>query len=260
METVNIKVLAKALNLSISTVSRALRDSYDISEQTKQRVREMAAQMNYQPNPHASSLRHQKSKTIAVVIPEIDNNFFTLAINGIESVAQEKGYHVLIYMTHEDYTKEESFLKHLHNGRVDGVLISLSGTTRDYSHLTDLQRKNIPLVLFDRVYEPLNTNKVTTDDLESGYIATEHLIQRGCTRIAYLMISKDLSIGTNRRKGYLKALMDHKIPVDESLVLNCSNDNKKNVAALVELLSRSNRPDGLFASVERLAMNSYEAC
>jgi LacI family transcriptional regulator len=260
MDTVNIKHLAKALNLSISTVSRALRDSYDISPKTKERVQQLARELNYQPNPHASSLRHQKSKTIAVVIPEIANHFFTLAINGIESVAQEKGYHVLIYITHEDVTKEEAFLKHLQSGRVDGVIISLSTNTNDYTALQNLQQKGIPIVLFDRVYEPLHTYKVTTDDFNSAYVATSHLIERGCDKVAYLMISKNASISMKRMEGYRKAMSDHKLPIDERWIIYGSNDNAKNLKLIKELLQGDNRPNGLFASVERLAMTAYQAC
>ena len=226
MESVDLKKLAQLLNLSISTVSKALRDSYDISKETKERVVALANELNYQPNPHASSLRKSKSKTIAVIIPEIANNYFTLAINGIESVAQEKGYHVLIYLTHEDAAKEISFIRHLHNGRVDGVLISLSSTTTDYKHLEDLQKKGLPIVFFDRVYEHLNTACVTTDDFESGYKATQHLIDQGCTKIAHLMISQNLSIGDKRMKGYLKALEDNKIKFDEHLLVHCTNDDE----------------------------------
>lgn len=138
MESVNIKKLAQLLNLSIATVSKALRDSYDISQETKDKVMALAKELNYQPNPHASFLRKQNSKTIAVIIPEIANNFFTLAINGIESVAQEKGYHVIIYLSHEDFNREVAFTRLLHSGRVDGVLISVSSTTIDYTHLHEL--------------------------------------------------------------------------------------------------------------------------
>src|SRR6185503_16210503 len=134
MESVNIKKLAQLLNLSISTVSKALRDSYDISKETKEKVVSLAKELNYQPNPHASSLRKHSSKTIAVIIPEIANNYFVLVINGIESVAQEKGYHVMIYITHEDVAKEIAFARTLHSGRADGALISVSGTTKDFSH------------------------------------------------------------------------------------------------------------------------------
>ena len=260
MESVDLKKLAQILNLSISTVSKALRDSYDISKETKQRVVALAEELNYQPNPHASSLRRHKSKTIAVIIPEIANNYFTLAINGIESVAQEKEYHVLIYLTHEDAAKEISFIKHLHNGRVDGVLISLSSTTTDYTYLHELQKKGLPIVFFDRVYEHLNTACITTDDYESGYKATQHLIDKGCTRITHLMISESLSIGNKRMKGYLQALKDNNIKFEESMIVHCTNDDEKNYTLLQKLFKSKKRPDGVFAAVERYAISCYQIC
>src|SRR5258706_1122303 len=140
MEPVTIKKLAQILSLSTAAVSKALRDSHDISKETKEKVIALATELNYQPNPYASSLRKHKSKTIAIIIPEIANNFFTLAINGIESIAQEKNYHVLIYLTHEDVNKEIALTKYLHGGRVDGVLISVSSTTMDYTHLHQLEK------------------------------------------------------------------------------------------------------------------------
>ncbi len=189
MATVDLKRLAKELNLAVSTVSRALRDSYEISAETKQRVFELARKLNYVPNPYASSLRKHKSKTIAVVIPEIANNFFALAINGIESIAQEKGYHVLIYLTHEQYLREVSISRHLQSGRVDGLLVSLSGETNNYDHLRELKQTGVPIVFFDRICESLNSARVITNDFESGMKAADHLIERGCKRIAYLSIS-----------------------------------------------------------------------
>ncbi len=260
MDPVNLKKLAKQLNLSISTVSRALRDSYEISQETKDKVLSLANELNYQPNPYASSLRKHKSKTIAVVVPEIANNFFSLAINGIGSVAQEKGYHVLIYLTHEDFTQEASIIRHLQSGRVDGVLISLSSETSDIAHLLELRQKGLPIVFFDRVCESIETAKVTTDDFESSFKATEHLIEQGCTRIAYLHISKNLSIGIKRMQGYQEALYKHNIKFDESLVVHAGNDNEENHAMVKALLSREDRPDGIFASVEKLAIAAYHVC
>lgn len=259
MESVNIKKLAQLLNLSIATVSKALRDSYDISKETKEKVIALANELNYQPNPHASSLRKHKSKTIAVIIPEIANNYFTLAINGIESIAQQKGYHVLIYITHEDYKREVAFARDLHNGRVDGVLISVSGTTTDYSHLHNLREKGLPIVFFDRVCEEFDTAKVTTDDYESSYLATKHLIEQGCTKIAHLAISSGLSIGNKRMKGYQQAMADHLLPVDGSLIVECTNDDEKDIALIQEMFIRE-KPDGIFAAVERYAMAGYEVC
>lgn len=259
MESVNIKKLAKILNISISTVSKALRDSHDISKETKERVIALANQLNYQPNPHASSLRKAKSKTIAVIIPEIANNYFSLAINGIESIAQEKGYHVLIYLTHESYQKEVAMMRLLHSGRVDGILISLSSTTTDYSHIEDIQQKGLPVVFFDRVCENFNTVSITTDDYESAFNATKHLIDQGCKKIAHLMISKNLSIGEKRLKGYLKALEDQHLAVDESMIINCTNEEETDFNLIEELLQEK-KPDGIFAAVERYAISAYEAC
>lgn len=259
MESVNIKKLAKILNISISTVSKALRDSHDISKETKEKVIALANELNYQPNPHASSLRKAKSKTIAVIIPEIANNYFSLAINGIESIAQEKGYHVLIYLTHESYAKEVAMLRLLHSGRVDGILISVSSTTTDYSHIKDVQAKGLPLVFFDRVCEDFNTVSITTDDYESALNATNHLIDQGCRQIAHLMISKNLSIGNKRLKGYLTALQGHGIPVKEELIVQCVNEDETDFKLIKNLLE-TQKPDGIFAAVERYAITTYEAC
>ena len=256
----NLKQFAKELNLSISAVSKALRDSHEISEKTKQAVLAKAKELNYQVNPFASSLRKQKSKTIAVVIPEIDNNFFALAINGVEMIAQEKGYHVLIYLTHEDVQKEVSITKILQNGRVDGVMVSVSSQTTDISHLQDLKENGIPLVFFDRVAEKITAPKITTDDYNSGIKATEHLIEKGCNRIAFLSFSDHLSISNKRLAGYTDTLKKKKVKIDNKLIIHCSQSNEQNKIILKKLLEKKSRPDGIFASVESLALTSYEVC
>ncbi len=256
----NLKQLAKELNLSVSTVSKALRDLHDISPATKALVRAKAKELNFQVNPFASGLRKQKSKTIAVVIPEIANNFFTLAINGIESIAQEKGYHVLIYLTHEDMNKEVGIIELLQNGRVDGVLISVSCHTSNTKHLEDLKEKDFPLVFFDRVAEHLDVPKVTTDDYDSGIKATEHLIENGCKKIAFLSISPTLSISNKRLNGYLDALKKKNIKEEKNLVIECIGDEEKDAEAIRQLLIRKNRPDGIFAAVEKLAISTYAIC
>ena len=169
MPKIDLKYLAKELNLAVSTVSRALRDEWDISADTRKRVQELAKKLDYTPNPYAGSLRRQSSQTIAVVIPEIANNFFTLAINGIESVAREKGYHVLIYMTHDEYEREVSIVKHFQNGRVDGIIMSVASGTTDYTHLLDMHEKEMPIVFFDRICNEIETTKITTDDFDSSF-------------------------------------------------------------------------------------------
>lgn len=256
----NLKELAKELNLSISAVSKALRDSHEISAVTKKAVLAKAKELNYQVNPFASSLRKQKSKTIAVVVPEIDNLFFALAINGIESIAQEKGYHVLIYLTHEDNQKEISITQLLQNGRVDGIMMSLSSQTSDLKHLQELKDKEIPLVFFDRVADQIDAPKVTTDDYQSGIKATEHLIEKGCDKIAFLSISNNLSISNKRKNGYIDSLLKHQMTIIEENILQCSQDDKVNKSIIEKMLKKKNRPNGIFASVEKLALISYEVC
>jgi len=185
MKAVNLKTLAQALNLSVSTISRALSDRHEISQPTKDRGQQLADALNYIPNPHASSLRRSKSRPIGVVIPEVSNHFFSLAINGIEEVAQRNDYHVLIYLTHDDWAREKAIVRLLASGRVDGVLASVASTSCRFEHLDLLLDRRIPLVVFDRVPEGFDTARVTTDDHVSAYEATCHLLAVGCRRIAH---------------------------------------------------------------------------
>lgn len=260
MDTPNLKMLAKQLNLSISTVSKALRDSHEIGEPTKKKVIALAKKLNYQPNPHASSLRKQKSKTIAVVIPEIANNFFSLAINGIESIAQERDYHVLIYLTHEDYEKEVNIIKHLQGGRVGGLIMSLSLATKNFDHLHELSQHNIPIVFFDRICHEIETAKVTTDDFQGGLAATEHLIINNCKNIAFASISNTLSIDNKRMNGYLEAMNKHNIKPGQTSFIKCTNNDNNNYNKIKKILSGKKPPDAIFASVEKLAITIYEVC
>jgi LacI family transcriptional regulator len=259
MRTINIKELAKALNLSTSTVSRAFRDNSDISKETKDKILSAAKELNYQPNHYASNLREQRSKTIAVIVPELANNFFSQAIHGIERIARDKGYHILIYATDDEYEKEVSFIRHLHNGRADGIIMSVSGEANDHNYLNELTHKRLPLVFFDRVYEDIITPRVITNDYDSSFSAAQHLIKQGCTRIAYLVINKNLSIGKTRMQGYLDALAKYNIPFDDNLIVDCTNSYKKNNVILKDMLKKL-QPDGVFTSVERLAFATYYAC
>jgi LacI family transcriptional regulator len=260
MKNINIKELASELNLSVSTVSKALNDSYEISEETKRRVLETAARLNYVPNPYASSLRGRKSKNIGVVIPEVADSFFSLAINGIESVAKQKGYHVLICLTHESFENERTILKEFQGGRVDGVLLSVSRETSQCDHINDLISNGLPLVFFDRACDDVETAKITTDDFESGYKATEHLIKQECDQIAFLSISNSLSISNKRLEGYIAALNDHQIKLDPKQIILCTNEAEQNYQLIKKLLQQKNRPNGIVASVEKLTTPVYMAC
>ncbi|OWP63689.1 LacI family transcriptional regulator [Hymenobacter amundsenii] len=260
MSSVNLKQLAQALDLSVSTVSRALNDSYEISAATKEKVQLLATQLGYQPNPYASSLRRQQSRTIGVIIPEVANNFFSLAINGIEEVARQNGYHVLIYLTHETFAQEQTIVQHLANGRVDGILISVSGETQDAAHFAKLRELNLPTVFFDRVCEEVATAKITTDDYDSGYRATRHLLDMGCRRIMHLTLAHHLSIGQKRMRGYLDALRDADLPFDDTLLIRGGPNAAQNTAHVRQLLEQDAHIDGIFASVESLAIAGYRAC
>jgi LacI family transcriptional regulator len=257
---INLKDLAKELGISVSTVSKALRDSYEIGEETKKRVLAKAAELGYTPNPYAGFLRNNKSKTIAIVVPELTNNYFIQAISGAEEIAQENNYHLLIYTTNDSFEKEKSIIKHLMNGRVDGVLLSVSSTTSSYEHLNELTQNGVPIIFFDRICHEIETAKITTNDFASGFIATEHLIKNGCRDIAYLSVSEYLSIDSKRKQGYLEALNKYDIKIEESRIINCGIDDKMNTQKIKKLLSGNKMPDGIFASVERLALKVYHIC
>jgi len=260
MNKITIKMLAKELRLSVSTVSKAISDSHEISLQTKLRVNEMASRLNYVPNHFATSLGTGSSKTIAVVIPEVVDSFFAQAINGIEAVAAEKGYHVMIYLTHESFEKEKTILKDFESGRVDGVLLSVSRETTQSTHVTDLMKKGVPLVFFDRVINEIATTKITTNDYDMAYLATTHLLKKGCQQILFLSFSNLLSISNKRLEGYKNALQAKGIKVNNHNILQFKNDQKKDYLLLKTKLKSPNRADGILASVEKFGFTIYQAC
>lgn len=255
---VNIKRLAQELNISIATVSKALNDSHEISLKTKTRVWALAKALNYTPNPAASNLRSHKTKTIAVVIPCVANNFFSLSIKGIEEIARQFGYHVLIYQTHENSEIEMEFTNSLLSGRVDGILTSVSSSEYNSEYYAKLVKK-IPLVFFDRVYEKIDAVKVTTDDYEIAFEAAEHLINCGCKRIAYLYGLENLPAGKARYRAYLDALSANNIQIDEQLVIRYDVDENVNMENIKSMLNH-HKADALFSSIEEFITPSYLAC
>ncbi|HTL09832.1 MAG TPA: LacI family DNA-binding transcriptional regulator [Chitinophagaceae bacterium] len=255
MDKVNIQRLADELNLSIATVSRALRDSYQIRPETRKKVWDLARKLNYQPNPFASGLREQKSNNIAVIFPELANNFFSLAINGIEEIARQKNYQVLIYLTHESAEREIGFVNSLASGRVDGLLLSLSSETEDYEHIIALN-KRLPVLLFDRVCDSGDMLHVSTNDYESSYQGTMHLVEKGCRKIAYLLALKHLVPGRKRLEGYKDALLHAGLPVDPSLILDCDGTEKENYEVISGAM-QALQPDGILSSIEKLGTLCY---
>ncbi len=256
---INLKELAAELKLAPSTVSRALNDSYEISEETKRKVVSLAQKLNYQPNPFARSLRENKSKTIAVIIPERINNFFAQVMDGIEEIAQEHGYNLLVYNTHEDVEKEKKIVNLLLNGRADAVVMSVSSQTSDISHLRNLHERGLPIIFFDRICGEIPTTKFITNDYESAYEGTRHLIQQGCKKVAFLMLSKELSITKERHRGYVDAIMEAGLTPEPAFSVSCCMHEERNVEMIRELISSPNRPDGILSSVEKLALATYQA-
>jgi LacI family transcriptional regulator len=260
MSQVTIQILAKQLGLSIATVSKALRDSHEISNATKKEVAALAKQLNYVPNPYASSLRRKRSNTIAVVIPEVADSFFSLAIRGIEEIAQSKGYHILVYLTNERFEDEVKILDDCRSGRVDGILISAASETDSFQHVENLLADKIPVVFFDRAPKEIAVSKVVTDDFESAYKATLHLADAGCHNIMYLSISGNMDMNNQRISGFIQGLRQRDLYLSDGCIVNCTNDAAANRKIIDGLLLQTNRPDGLLISVEKLIIPVYASC
>ena len=261
-ETVTIKDIAKALGLSTSTVSRALRGGYEISEETKKIVLEYAQKINYRPNPIALSLKERRSHSIGVVVSEIANNFFSQAINGIESIAYNSGYHVIITQSNESYEREVLNVNHLASRSVDGLLISLSSESNNISYLKNLHDKGLPLVLFDRVTEEINTHKVIANNFQGAFEATEYLIKSGHRKVAHFTNAAHLSITRERLQGYKAALEKYQLPYHESYVKFCNHGGliqEELDTAVQELLLLDERPEAIFIAQDKLTTGSLFA-
>jgi LacI family transcriptional regulator len=257
-----IKDIAKALGLSTSTVSRALRDGYEISEETKKLVMDYAEKIHYRRNPVALSLKKGRSYSIGVVVCEVANNFFSQAINGIESIAYSKGYHVIITQSHDDYEREVVNIEHLANRSIDGLLISMSAETKDISHIKKLHEEGLPIVFFDRVLDEIKTHKVTADNVKAAFEATEFLIKKGYKKIAHVANAPNLSITRERLKGYENALSKHNMGFNPDYVQYCHHggrDYNEVEQAVKVLLSLKDKPDAMFVASDRLSIGCLSA-
>jgi LacI family transcriptional regulator len=258
-EAVTIKDIAKSLGLSTSTVSRALRDSYEISPETKKKVLEYAEKINYQPNPIALSLKQRRSFSIGVVVCEIANSFFSQIINGIESIANQRGYNVIIAQSGESFERELMNLQFLASRSVDGLIISVSTETRDFEFFRSLKEKGLPIVFFDRIVDEIKTHKVIVDNKKGVYDATHHLLRNGYHHIAAIANAKELSITRERLAGYQAALEENHLPVDESLIQYCQHGGmilSEVQEAVSNLLKLSPRPDAIVSTSDKLTTGS----
>ncbi|WP_437919486.1 LacI family DNA-binding transcriptional regulator [Sphingobacterium sp. LRF_L2] len=259
-ENYTIKDIAKALNLSASTVSRALRDSYEISKETKKLVQDYAEKINYRANPIARSLKERKSYSIGIVVSEIANNFFSQVIDGIESVAYSRNYQVVISQTHESSERERLHVEHLYSRSMDGILMALSAETTDFSYLAKLMEKGFPVVFFDRVPSQISAHKVIADNRQGAFEAVQYLAKKGKARIAHLTGAKNLSITKERLEGYKMGLLAHGLESSSSLVKYCEygglhQDEIEN--AVEELMEEEY--DGIFISGDKLTTGYLHA-
>ncbi len=255
---VTIKDIARELGVSPSTVSRALKDHPDISPATKKQVRELVDKLKYKPNAIALSLRSRKSNVISVIVPQIVHHFFSSVISGIEEVAQEAGYNVMIFQSNEQYEREVLITQALQSNRADGVLVSISKTTQKFGHFKELMRNELPVVFFDRVCEELEADRVTVDDFNGALNAVEYLIQTGCKRIAHFAAPQHLLIGYHRQRGYISALEKNGIEVDDNLIMKCDTIEEA-LEITPKLMQQSDPPDAIFAVNDMTAAGTVNA-
>lgn len=255
---ITLSDIAKALNLSVSTVSRALTDSYQIGDETKQKVLAYAKEHHYVPNRMARSLREGKSRSIGVIVCSIDNSFMAQMLDGIDHYCSERDYQIIIMQSKELYEQEKANVSLLYAGGIDGLLISPSYQTTDFSHLTNLQQAGLPVVLFDRLSSHIETHKVAVDNFKGAYEATVHLIHNGYRAIAHLNWNTQLSVATERFKGYQKALEDFDIAFNPNWVKFCDTTNAATLdeelaTALQELMALKQVPEAIFTATDLLS-------
>jgi len=253
-----IKDIAKALGISVSTVSRALKDHPDISEKTRLMVKEMAEKLQYKPNALALSLRSNRSNTIGVIVPEIVHHFFSTVISGIEDYAYERGYNVMVCQSNELQEREAINAQALISHRVDGVLISVAKTTQDFSHLHMFLNQGIPVVFFDRVCPEIYVDRVIIDDELGGFLVTEHLIKCGCRHIAHFTAPQNLLIAQGRRAGYERALLQYNLPVRQEMIILCDTYERA-LEKTGAFLAEHPETDGIFAVNDSTAIGAMQA-
>jgi LacI family transcriptional regulator len=254
---ITIKDIAKILGISPSTVSRALKDHPDISIETKKLVQSFADKVNYRPNALALSLRSSKTNTIGIIIPEIVHHFFSSVISGIEDVAYAKGYRVMICQSNENHKRESLDVQALLDNRVDGILISISKTTKEFDHFRNILENGTPLVFFDRICDEIETDRVIADDKEGARIATQHLIKKGCKTILHLAAPQHLLIGKYRLEGYKQAIKEAGISFDSELVVKC--DSREEVLRNADqILKLAPHIDGIFAVNDSTAIAAMQ--
>jgi len=226
-KNVTLKQIAKELNVSVSTVSKALRDNEEIGLETREKIQAFAKMYNYKPNSIALSLRNKSSHTLAIIIPQIVNHFFTKVIQGIESVANERNYNVIIAVSNDSFEKEVLNMETMVNGSIDGFILSVAKETlkrKDFHHFNETISQGVPIVMFDRETTEVNCDKVIIDDVLGAKKATQKLLKTGCKKIVFITTEDFVSVGNLRLKGYLDALNENNMNPGNSLIIKVKDE------------------------------------
>lgn len=255
---ISLKDLARELGVSVPTVSRALKDSPEISADLRARAKQLAQELNYRPNPFAISLRKNAPRIIGVIVPDIVTHFFSSILSGIEDMAIANGYFVIITTSHESYEHEKKNIENLVNMRVEGIIACLSQETTDFGHWAALADINMPVILFDRVCLTDMFSTVVADGEHSAQMATQHLLDNGSKRVAFIGGANHLDIVRRRKHGYLEALRENRIPIQKELVVCRKIDYEEGKIATESLLSLSQPPDAILVMNDTLAFAAME--
>jgi LacI family transcriptional regulator len=257
---ITIKDIAKAMGCAPSTVSRALNNSSNISPAVREAIQRYAMEHNYRPNEFALSLRNNRSNTIGVILPQIKHYFFASVLSGIERAAGEAGYNIMVAQSNEEYDKEVAIVESFRKAKVCGVIASLAKGTMDYTHFRRLVEEEVPLVFYDRICTELNTSRVVVDDYTGAFAAVEHMIETGCSRVAFYTSPLHLEISKNRRNGYVDALRKHRLEVNNNLIIECDTREAAREITMNMLQSDGVHPDAFFAVNADTAAGILYAC
>ena len=252
---ITIHDIAQKLNISASTVSRALKDNPLISETTREKIKKAAIEMGYRPNVMAANLRTRRTNTIGVIVPLINRHFFSSVISGIEDVAYKQGFAVTISQSNDNQEKESTIAHTLFSNRVDGLILSIGMETQSYDHLKLFSERNIPLVFFDRIVEEIPAHKIVIDDFGGAYRATQHLIEQGRKKVAHIGGPLNLQIYAKREAGYRQAISDAGLQINEDLILHNSLTRKDGLNAIKRILQTKERPDAIFCANDTTALS-----
>nr|WP_319273307.1 LacI family DNA-binding transcriptional regulator [uncultured Draconibacterium sp.] len=253
---ITIHDIAKKLNISASTVSRALKDNPLISEATRKKIKKAALDMGYRPNVMAANLRTRRTNTIGVIVPLINRHFFSSVISGIEDVAYKQGFAVTISQSNDNLEKESTIAHSLFSNRVDGLILSIGMETQTYDHLKLFSERNIPLVFFDRIVEEIPAHKIVVDDFGGAYRATQHLLEQGRKNIAHIGGPLNLQIYEKREAGYRQAISNAGLQINENLILHNSLTREDGLYAIKKIIRSKERPDAIFCANDTTALST----